>query len=433
MGGLRRDIGFVGAAFIVLNAVVGAGIFALPGKVGVVAGAMSPWLFLIIGALFISVILAFAELASYYRDTGGPLLYATDAFGPLAGFGTGWSIFISRMTASAANANVMATYLGALHASLATDLVRNGIITVLFIGLAWANVRGTRDGVRTLSVFTILKVVPLLLLILLGLQHVSGATLLPGGDYAWDRLTESLGSTTLMLIYAYVGFETIGVTAGETASPRRNLPRALVSALLATAVFYFLIVMVFVAVIPETQYATATLVDVGRSLMGPVGALIITATAAFSIGGNIAGSVLGAPRLLFAMSRSRMLPAWFGRIHEKYQTPDRAIITMCAMCLALALTGSFVFLAVASTVVRLLGYMICIASIPKIRQQADDEARAKAYRAPGGYAVPAFAFAVCVYMLYYASMESWIAVGALLAIGFTLYALEKTFARKHND
>ena len=430
MGKLKRDIGFVGAAFIVLNAVVGAGIFALPGKVAVVAGAMSPWLFLIIGALFISVILAFAELASYYRNTGGPLLYATDAFGPLVGFGTGWSIFISRMTASAANANVMATYIGALHESLASDFARHAIIIVMFVGLAWANVHGTRDGVRTLSIFTILKVVPLLLLILLGVQHVSGTTLLPAGDYAWAQLTDSLGSTTLMLIYAYVGFETIGVTAGETASPRRNLPRALVSALLVTAVFYFLIVTVFMAVIPEQDYATATLVDVGRVLMGPAGVLIITATAAFSIGGNIAGSVLGAPRLLFAMARGRMLPAWFGRIHDRFHTPDRAIITMCTMCLVLAVSGSFVFLAVASTVVRLLGYMICIAAIPKIRTRADEEARSRAYRLPGGYTIPAFAFLICVYMLYYAKAESWMAVGALLAIGFLLYALERQFGSK---
>ena len=433
MGGLKRDIRFLGAAFIVLNAVVGAGIFALPGRVSDVAGAMSPWLFLIIGALFISVILAFAELASYYRDTGGPILYATDAFGPLVGFGTGWSIFISRMTASAANANVMVEYFGALHESMATEQARWLLLTVLFTGLAWANVRGAKDGVRTLSVFTVLKVVPLLLLILLGLQHVTGASLIPAGDYAWDRLTESMGSTTLMLIYAYVGFETIGVTAGETANPRRNLPRALVGALLATAVFYFLIVVVFNAVIPAENFATANLVDVGRSLMGPTGALIITATAAFSIGGNIAGSILGAPRLLFAMARSGSLPAWFGHIHERFHTPDRAIIIMCALCLALSLYGEFAFLAVASTVVRLLGYIVCIAAIPSIRKNANEETRKQAYIPPGGYVVPVFALLICLYMLYFASVDSWKAVGGLLAVGFALYALNKKLVRSNSS
>ena len=93
---LRRDIGFFGAAFLVLNAMIGAGIFALPGKVAVSAGLLSPWLFLVVGIVFLAVVLTFAELASYFRDSGGPVLYATYAFGPLAGFGTGWILFLSR-------------------------------------------------------------------------------------------------------------------------------------------------------------------------------------------------------------------------------------------------------------------------------------------------------------------------------------------------
>ena len=222
-GHLRRDIGFFGAAFLVLNSVIGAGIFALPGKVAVSAGLFSPWLFLIVGVLFLSVVLTFAELASYFQQTGGPVLYTTTAFGPLAGFSTGWLIFLARMTAFAANANVMAMYLGSLSDFFATDIARFAIITVVTVGLAWANVRGVRDGILTMGVLTVLKVFPLLLLVLLGLQHVTGSTLIPGGNFP----TEGLGSTTLLLIYAYVGFETIGVTAGETSKPRRTIPTAL--------------------------------------------------------------------------------------------------------------------------------------------------------------------------------------------------------------
>ena len=430
MGELKRDIKFLGAAFIVLNAVIGSGIFALPGRVAAEAGAMSPWLFLVVGALFLSVILTFAELASYYRNTGGPILYATDAFGPLAGFGTGWAIFLSRTTAFAANVNVMATYIGALHESLASTPARWTIITLVTIGLAWANVMGAKDGVRAIGIFTVLKMLPLLILVLLGLQHVSGATLLPGGDYAWDQLTGTLGSTTLLLIYAYVGFETIGVTAGETADPRRNLPRALVGTLIATGIMYFLIVTVFVAVIPAQNYSDATLVDVGRELMGPMGALLITAAAAFSIGGNLAGSILGAPRMLLAMAQQRMIPDWFGTVHQQHRTPHRAVMIMAVAALLMALTGSFVFLAVASTVVRLLGYIICIAALPRIRRKADAKTAAHTYRLWGGYTIPAIAMLVCIYMLYYAKLQSWIAVGILLAIGFALYGLEQSVWRK---
>ena len=187
------------------------------------------------------------------------------------------------------------------------------------IGLTWANVTGVRDGVRTMAVFSILKVAPLLLLILLGLQHVTSTTLIPGGPIFFD----GLGSTSLLLIYAYIGFETMAVTAGETASPKRTLPRALVRTVIGTGILYFLIVLVFVSVVPESDYGTANLVDVGRALAGPVGALVITFTTVFSIGGNCAGSMISAPRLVFSLAEQGQLPKWFGHVNEKYGTPDR--------------------------------------------------------------------------------------------------------------
>ena len=94
---------------LVINSVIGAGIYQLPAAVSPEAGVWSPWLFLMIGVLIITVVLTFAELASYFKDSGGPVLYTTTAFGPLIGFSTGWLLFISRMTAFAANTTVMAS------------------------------------------------------------------------------------------------------------------------------------------------------------------------------------------------------------------------------------------------------------------------------------------------------------------------------------
>ena len=424
---LKRDIGFFGAAFLVLNSVIGAGIFALPGKVAVSAGLFSPWLFLVVGVLFLSVVLTFAELASYYDNTGGPVLYAGDAFGPLVGFSTGWLIFLARMTAFAANANVMALYLASLHEVFAGQLARAAIITIVTIGLTWANVRGVKDGVRTMSVLTILKVVPLILLVLLGLQHVTGETLIPGGNFHID----DIGGTTLLLIYAYVGFETIGVTAGETRNPKRTVPIALVRTVLGTGLLYFLIVLVFISVISAESYADATLVDVGRALAGPAGAIIITLTAVFSIGGNLAGSMLAAPRLIFSLAENRLLPQWFAHINEKHSTPDRSILVMGAMALVLGLSSNFVDLAIGSSVVRLLGYIICIAALPVIRHNATPEVREQAWRLPGGYAIPLAAFFVCLWLVAQSKWEDWKKVSILLAIGVVLYLVEKWYyARK---
>lgn len=418
---LKRDIGFFGAAFLVLNAVIGAGIFALPGKVAAAAGLYSPWLFLVVGLLFLTVVLTFAELASYYDRTGGPVLYATEAFGPLAGFSTGWLIYLARMTAFAANANVMAAYLASLSDVFASPAARVAIITLVTVGLTWANLRGVREGVRTMGVFTFLKIVPLLLLVLLGLQHITGATLLPGRGFE----IEDIGGTTLLLIYAYVGFETIGVTAGETRHARDTIPAALVRTVIGTGILYFLIVLVFISVIPADSYADATLVDVGRVLAGPVGAFVITLAAVFSIGGNLAGSMLAAPRLVFSLAENRLIPQWFAHISEKYSTPDRAILVMGGMALVLALSGNFVELAIGSSVVRLLGYIICIAALPVIRRRATPEQRAQAWRLRGGLLVPILALGVCGWLVGQSKPDDWLRVGVLLGIGMALYAIER--------
>ena len=422
MRDLKRDIGFFGAAVIVLNSVIGAGIFALPGKVAVTAGLASPWLFLVVGVLFLSVILTFAELASYYDRTGGPVLYAGDAFGPLVGFSTGWMIFLARMTSFAANANVMAMYLASLSDVFAGPVVRAAIIVLVTVGLTWANILGVRDGVRTMGVLTFLKVVPLLLMILLGLQYVTGATLLPG-----DFHIDDIGGTALLLIYAYVGFETIGATAGETSNPQRNIPTALVRTVVFTAFFYFLIVLVFVAIVPAERYASATLVDVGRELAGSVGAIVITLAAVFSIGGNLASSMLAAPRIVFSLAENRLLPQWLANVSEKYSTPDRSILLMGAMALALGLSSGFVELAIGSAVVRMLAFSVCILALPSIRKQASAEQRRKAYRLPGGYAIPVVGLGVCLFLISHSKVDDWLRMSIPLAIGLALYFAEKQF------
>jgi APA family basic amino acid/polyamine antiporter len=423
---LRRDIGFFGAAFLVLNAMIGAGIFALPGKVAVNAGMLSPWLFLAVGVVFLAVVLTFAELASYFRDSGGPVLYASYAFGPLAGFGTGWVLFLSRMTAFAANANVMAIYLGSLVPWFGDGVGRAAVISIVTLGLTYANILGVRDGVRTMGLFTVLKVLPLILLVLLGLQHVTAGTLIPSAS----AIIDDLGGTTLLLVYAYVGFETMAVTAGETAEPRRTLPRALIRTVIGTGVLYFLIVLVFISVIPADTYAEATLVDVGQSLAGTAGAIAITLAAVFSIGGNLAGTMIAAPRLIFALGENRLLPAWFGNIHPRYATPDHSILVMGGLAMVMALTGSFVELAVASSLSRMLSYILCIASLPIVRKRASEAMRARAYRIRGGYLVPLIGLVICLWLTAQATAENWRTVGFLLAIGFILYAVERRFLKR---
>ncbi len=427
-GQLIRGIGIFGSAFLVLNGMIGAGIFALPSVVAAKAGVLSPWLFLGVGGLIITVVLTFAELSSYFRISGGPVVYATKAFGPLVGFSTGWIYYVSRAAALAANSNAMAVYLATLWPWFGIDPGRAVVIVAICGGLTLVNVRGVKDSVRALAFFTFFKVIPLLIMILLGLQYVSPEILFPENMPTID----DLGGTTLLLIYAFVGFETVLITAGETAKPKVTIPKALVRTMIATGVLYFLIVLVYVSVLPGQLDNGATLVDVGRRMAGPVGAIAITVAAIFSIGGNLSSIMLAVPRLTFSLAEHRLLPRWFGNVHDKYATPANSIMFLGVLAAVLGLSGSFVFLATAASLTRLITYIVCIAALPVIKGHADTAAIARAFKIKGGYTSPVIALVLCLWVASHSSPDSWKLVGGLLAAGLVLFWLEQLRIRKQH-
>ncbi len=414
-----RAIGFVGLGILTINSVIGAGIFQLPASVSARAGVLAPWLFLVVGILVITVVLTFAELASYFRDSGGPVLFTTSAFGPLTGFATGWLLFVSRMAAFAANSTVMAIYLGAIWPWFSEGIGRALLICFVCGSLTYVNYIGVKASVLTMSVITIFKIVPILLLIVLGLQHVSGDTLFP----ATMPTIEDVGGTTLLLIYAYVGFESVSIVSGESKDPTRSVPNAMVRTVILIGTFYFLVVLAYISVLPDAGASGATLIDVGRELMGVPGTILITFAAFFSIGGNLSSIMLAVPRMSFALAEQRLLPKWFGKIHDRYSTPGNSILFLGALGLGFALTGSFEYLAIASSLMRLIGYVLCIAALPVIRSRATPAQRAEAYVLKGGYTIPAAAMILSLWIAAQSEADSWQVTGALLVAGLVLYAL----------
>ncbi|MCH7821983.1 MAG: APC family permease [Proteobacteria bacterium] len=426
-GQVVRGIGLFGGVLLVLNGMIGAGIFALPPAVVARAGVLSPWLFLAAGVLIITVVLTFAELSSYFRISGGPALYATKAFGPLTGFSTGWIYFVSRAASIAANCHVMAIFLGALLPWFDTDIGHSVVVVVVVSALTLVNVLGIKGGVRALSFFTFFKLIPLLIMILLGLQTVSPDVLFPENMPTID----DLGGTMLLLIYAFLGFEQVLIPAGETANPRKTIPNALVITMITTGILYFLIVLVYVSVIASADPGT-TLVDVGRKLAGPVGAIVITLTAIFSIAGNLSSTMLAAPRLTQSLADHRLLPQWFGRISEKYASPANSIVFLGGIAMVLGLSGSFVLLAIATSLTRLIIYFICIAALPVIKAKADPEAIERAYKIKGGYTIPLLAAGICLWMISHTSADSWKLTGVLFVVGLAFFWLEQLRIKRQN-
>ncbi len=412
---LDREISRLGFAAIALNGVIGAGIFALPAVAAARSGNFSPWLFLFCAVLIMSVVLCFSRAASFVSDTGGPIQYAGQAFGPFAGFQTGWLTYIGRLAALGANIKLMVIYAGWFWTPLESGLVHHLAVLLVFTILASSNIVGVRRSMAVVFVFSAMKLAPLILLVLVGLSQVQPGLLLESG------LPEisTFGETVLVLLYAFVGFESAVVLAGEARNPRHDIPRALTITVLTITVFYFLIQWISISALPGLAGSKTPLADVAAVVLGASGATLLTFGAVFSIGGNCSASMLSAPRMTYALARMGSLPQWFGAVHPRFHTPVNSIVFYAVVALGLALSGSFVWLAVVSTLARLLSYILSVAALPVLERTM--EPTEDQFRLPGGYLIPAVALVLCLWLITYASLTAWLTTAGFFLLGSVLY------------
>ena len=158
---LARQLSALGVWLLVINGIIGAGIFGLPAEAARLAGGFSPWVFVICAALMLPVMLCFAELASRFDGTGGPVRYAGEAFGPYAGFMAGWAFYVARLTAFSANAVLLVGTIGHFWPAADQPGVRLMLLALLCAGLTAITYAGTRNAIGSLGLLTILKLLPL--------------------------------------------------------------------------------------------------------------------------------------------------------------------------------------------------------------------------------------------------------------------------------
>ena len=425
-GRLSKGIGRFGYGMLSINSVIGAGIFGLPAVAAARAGDFSPWMFLLCGLLTMTIVVSFARAASLVTTTGGIIEYSSRAFGPFVGFQTGWLAWLSRVAAVGANTNLLVTYCAWFWAPLDSEPWRSITLVAVIGTLTWLNMVGLRKGMLTLYVLTVLKLLPLSLLILFGLGRVSAGDLF-GATFPG---TEGLGGTILVLLYAYVGFEGTTVNAGEGRDPRRDLPRALIQTVVLIGVIYFLVQVVCDALLPDLATTTTPLADAAALLFGATGAAVLTLGAVFSIGGNLSSSILSAPRMTWALARDGSLPHWLAAVHDRWRTPHRSIALYGVLCTVLALSGGFIWLATMSTLIRLICYLLCIAALPRLARRAQAEGSADAaFQLPGGMLIPALAFTLCLWLITQAAPKAWLLVAGFVAAGSVLYAWSRRTRR----
>ena len=421
---LRREIGKIGVATLAMNGVVGSGIFALPAVAIASAGYFSPWIVVLCGILVLSVALTLARIAGFFEVTGGPIVYTTHAFGRFVGFQTGWLIYMSRVAAIAASANLIVSHAAALWSPLASGGAMVAGTAAYIIIATILNVAGVRTGMAAIYVISVLKLVPLFLLILVGLPSVEWS--LVAGAKVLEP--EPLGQTMLIMMYAFIGFEFSLISAGETRSARAEIPKVLVRTVVAIAVFYTLIQLVTVSVAPNLGQSEAPLIEVARMLMGPWGAVVLGLGVVFSVGGGSLTSFLLAPRLTFALSRDGSLPAWFGKVSERNGAPVNSILFFGLLSMVMAVGQTFVWLIALSTFIRLVTYLLCIASLPVIERTVPSQPGQ--FRLPGGLAIPAVGLVLTIWLISHSTADKFMIAGLMIAVGTLIFWLS---SRRRED
>ncbi|MGA2424081.1 MAG: APC family permease [Terriglobales bacterium] len=381
--GLLRAIGRWSLAALAVNSIIGSGIFGLPATVAALLGKQSVAAVLIAGAAMGVIMACFAEVASQFSEAGGPYVYARTAFGRLTGILVGWMLYLAQTAAPAANANLFVIYLAEFWPAAKAPWPRFGILTLLVGLLALINLRGARQGTAVSNVFTVAKILPLLMVISAGaaLTIFHPAPWGAGGPMPASAWMKAL----VLLIFAYGGFESALAPMSEAKNPARDAAFALFVALIACTAIYALVQWVVVGVLGPGATTDRPLAEVARVTMGNRGAGLVAIGALVSVYGYLSAKLLGMPRVTFALAKGGDLPQVFAAVSSRFHTPWFSILFFAAAVWGLAIMGSFAWNVTLSVAARLFYYgVVCAALIALRRKQSLAAAPAGGFRLPGG-------------------------------------------------
>ena len=423
---LVRALGPFQLGASIINIIVGAGIFMLPALLSGRMGVSAPLVFVAGAIAIVPIALCFSAIGSRAAATGGPYTYVGAAFGPFAGFLAGALMWICNTASSAGVAAALAEQAGNAWAVLREPLPRGAFIAAVYAILFALNAFGVRLGARMIVLLATLKLTPLFLLATLGLYFVDWQ------QVGWSEVPSwsALGSSMVLVVFAYSGMETALVPTGEVRDPSRHVPRATLSAIVVVVLLYVGIQVVCQGVLGARLAAsTAPIADAAGAIWSPGHGLLLL-TAGVSMTGFLMGNLFASSRLLFALGRDGYLPQAFGRVDARHHVPRVALAAHAGIALALAWMGNFETLALIS------GGAICLlfaaVSIAAWRAQAVDlRGPGEPFAMPGGaWVMPALAVLTMAAILATMTRAQWAAIAASLAVLVALYGVLRVLRRR---
>ncbi len=420
---LKRGIRKWDLVFLIINSVIGAGIFGLPAKAYALSGPYSLLAFGVCAAVMLVLILVFMEVSSRFDKTGGPYLYTKEAFGDVPAFAVGWVLMLTRLFSYATLINLLVIYLAFFSPVFQEEWMRITLILTVTGILTSINLLGIKDSTRTTNFLTVSKLVPLSVFIGVGLFFLDPEAF----DFSSPPSMPDFANTALLLIFAFGGFEAGLVISGEVQNPRKNLPFALMTAAIIIAVIYVLIQFVSIGTLPGLASSDKPLADAATGSMGYGGGLFITIGAVLSILGTLNVQILSGSRLPFALSESGQLPGFFSFVHPRFRTPTVAVLFFAALVVIVAVVWDFMGSLAISVIARLLIYLLVCGALLKLRKKSP---AGDYYRIPFGKTLAVCGIMATLWLLSGTQATELRDMALWTALGFVIFALNVVFRRK---
>src|SRR5437773_8302286 len=419
---LARDLGVSHAVAIVVGTVIGSGIFLVPTEMmQAVGSAKIVYIVWLVGGLLSFVgALTYAELGAMKPQASGEYVYMRDAYGPLAGFLASWTWFLIAKPASIATLTTgIVRVLGTFPAFV--FLSDNAIRTPFTINygqllaiaatllITFINYIGIKRAGEFQLIFTLLKVLTILIIVAAGFSYSGGTWANFAGSYAGAKggITGFMAALVAAL-WAYDGWNDLNMVAGEIRDPERSIPIALIAGVATVGILYMLVNAAVQYVLPASMVATSQrpASDATAAVLGRVGAGIVSAGMAISMLVAMNGTIMSGARIPFAVARDRYFFSALAEVHPRFHTPSIAIIAQAVLAIILLLFGGsfrqFFSLAIFA---EWLFYMVAASTVFLFRRR--EPAAPRPYRVWGYPVVPSLFVLAAAVLLYYTFRDNW--------------------------
>ena len=362
----HRVIGFWRGWSIAVGCAIGSGIFMMP-TILAPYGMLGFFGWLIAGLGSILVALTMAQLVIRMPKTGGPYVYVNEALGSFSGFIIAWTYWIACISAIAGISIAFVGYLGFFIPKISDSPILSLIASLLLVwAVVFLNIKSIENSSRFQLISTLLKLLPLLLIIFLGASNLTVSNLPEFNPTSLHPLS-LLGTVTTLVMWSFIGIETATVPADNVINPQETIPKVLIASVLTILTLYILVSFAIALIVPAKELidSTAPFALAASKILGSTGGTLITIGALVSTLGSLNANTLTAGNLSLAAARDGLLPAKFISL-TKSGTPIFTYLlsgTFVSVLLMLNYTkgiiNAFVFMAMLSTLSTLIAYAFC--------------------------------------------------------------------------